>query len=267
MNSKPRVSILMYHQVGFFRRPAAHRATFCHVRRFRRQMAWLKRSGYHVIRLTEAVRGLKGEIPLPNHSVVLTFDDGYRNFYENAYPMLHEYGFPATVFMVAGHLGSTARWIEEEGRFGAPLMEKDHLLEIQAGGIEIGSHTVTHPRLSKIPLSKAQREIAESKSILESLLGDRVIHFCYPYGDFNPQIADLVQEAGYESALTCIRGAATAEDSLFCLPRKAVSYGDSLIGYLWKLHIKNKKKAPTSGPKAPFTSSAADSTAERTDST
>jgi len=252
MGSRPRISILMYHQVGLFRRPAAHRATFCHVRRFRAQMRWLKRSGYHVISLTEALRGLKGEIPLPRHSVVLTFDDGYRNFYEHAYPVLRQCGFPATVFVVAGLMGSNARWIDEDGRQGAPLMEPGQLLEIQAGGIEIGSHTVSHPRLSRLAASEAQREIADSKAILESVLGTPVVHFCYPYGDFDRRVADLVREAGYESGLTCIRGAATVEDSVFSLPRKAVSYGDSLIGYLWKLHIKNKKKNPSGAAKAPF---------------
>jgi peptidoglycan/xylan/chitin deacetylase (PgdA/CDA1 family) len=87
-----------------------------------------------------------------------------------------------------------------------------------------------------------RQEIVESKAALEGLLHEEVRYFCYPSGDYDETVVDLVRKAGYEAALTCDRGAATPGDNPFALPRKAVSFGDSLIGFFWKLHMKHKKK-------------------------
>ncbi|MEZ5582014.1 MAG: polysaccharide deacetylase family protein [Candidatus Competibacteraceae bacterium] len=91
----PPLSILMYHQVGEFRSPKTHRAGFCHSRQFRAQMAYLKRFGYRVISLRQALDGLFYGAELPERAVVLTFDDGYENFHQNAFPVLQKYNFPA----------------------------------------------------------------------------------------------------------------------------------------------------------------------------
>ena len=113
----------MYHQVGDFPPMKAHRSTYCHYKSFARQMAYLHWLGYKVIALEEALNGLFGGGTLPDRSVVLTFDDGYENFNEYAFPVLKRYGFPATVFLVSGLLGDKARWLEADGRLGARLMD------------------------------------------------------------------------------------------------------------------------------------------------
>ena len=104
------ISILMYHQVGDFPRMDAHRSTYCHYRRFAAQMAYLHRFGYHVLRLGDALDALRGARPIPPRAVVLTFDDGYENFYEHAYPALARYGFPAMVYLLSGFIGQDATW-------------------------------------------------------------------------------------------------------------------------------------------------------------
>ena len=91
------ISILMYHQVGEFASMPRHRSTYCHVRRFRAQMAWLRRLRCHVLRMDDVLAALRGERPMPPRAVALTFDDGYETFYEYAYPVLHRYGFTAMV--------------------------------------------------------------------------------------------------------------------------------------------------------------------------
>ncbi len=239
-----RISIMMYHQVGRFPRPDAHRASFCRVDRFRLQMAYLKGMGYRVLGLEEVLDHLASGRPLPRRSVALTFDDGYRNFAEQAAPVLRRHGFPATVFLVADLIGKRTRWLEREGRTAYPLMDLDTLKGLRGTGVTFGSHTLTHPFLSELGPAAKRREIVESRRRLEELLEEPVRFFCYPDGDFDAEAVAIAREAGYAGALTCIRGSAVPGDDPFLLPRKAVSYGDSLAGFVWKLHMKHRKKTP-----------------------
>lgn len=241
VDGQPPVSILMYHQVGRFARPKAHRAVYCDVGRFAWQMGWLKRGGYHVISLDEAWRGLYQGAPLPERAVVLTFDDGYENFAEHAWPILRRHGFPAAVFLVASLVGRRADWLDDMGERPA-LMSGPTIRRLQGEGVTFGSHAVDHVRLSALPAHEQRRQIVDSKRMLEDLLGQPVRHFCYPYGDYDAHCRDLVAEAGYCTGLTCIRGAANTADNAFELPRKAISYGDNLLGFWWKLHMKHDRK-------------------------
>lgn len=237
----PPLSILMYHQVGVFARPDAHRAAYCHIRRFRGQLAYFKRFGYHVISLAQAHDALFKGQPLQPRSVVLTFDDGYENFREHAWPALQEHGYPATVFLVSSLLGKTAQWLTNDHP-QPPLMNAQTVRQLSREGVNFGSHAVSHQRLSTLPDAQIRSEIFDSKAQLEDVLGQAVPDFCYPYGDYNTLARDLVQEAGYRTGLTCIRGAANTADNAFEIPRKAISYGDNLIGVAWKLHFKHARK-------------------------
>jgi len=231
----------MYHQVGRFRAPARHRAGYCDVGRFRRQMRWLAVTGCRVISLEEALDSLFGERPLAPRSVVLTFDDGYQSFRDHAWPLLARHGFPATVFLVAERIGARADWLRD-GQAHAPLMDAGTIRDLHARGVTFGSHTLDHPRLSRINAAEQHRQIDASRDRLEQLLGAPVRHFCYPYGDYDATTRDLVRQAGYVSGLTCIRGAANVAENPWELPRKAVSWGDSLVGFAWKLHCKQRRK-------------------------
>lgn len=241
--ASPLVSILMYHQVGHFSRPKAHRATYCDVGRFRRQMAWLHAWHYKVISLDEAYAGLFCGGPLPARAVVLTFDDGCENFREYAWPVLKKYGFPATLFVIAGMLGGATSWMDTEDARKTPLLDAAAVRELHREGLSIGAHTLTHARLAQCPPGVAREEIAGSKARLEDLLGEAVPDFCYPYGSYDEQIASMVAAVGYRLGLTCIRAAANHARSPYELPRKAISYGDTLPGFLWKLHAKNRPKS------------------------
>jgi peptidoglycan/xylan/chitin deacetylase (PgdA/CDA1 family) len=236
-----KISILMYHQVGEFSRPAAHRANYCHIRRFKAQMAWLHRFGYRVVGLKEACEALFGGKPLSGNAVVLTFDDGYQNVYDYAFPVLKRYGFPATVFLVADLLGGETKWLAAEKR-EAQLMDLETIRKLRREGILFGSHTLSHPRLSRIDRDVMAREVRESKGKLEALLEEEIEFFCYPYGDFDQDVVAVVREAGYKAALSCGRASAFGHENPFLLPRKAISYGDSLAGFFWKIHMKNRPK-------------------------
>ena len=237
----PPVSILMYHQVGHFDAPTAHRAVYCDAGRFDAQMRFLHRFGYGVISLEDAWRGLFEGAPLPARAVVLSFDDGYDNFHQHAWPSMQRFGFTPTVFLVAGLDGAPARWLDA-GREQPRLMDGATIRRLRREGVHFGSHAMSHLRLATLDAAAQRAEIFDSKKRLEDLLGEAVPDFCYPYGSYDLRARDLVAEAGYRSGLTCIRGSAHTADNPFEIPRKAISWGDNLAGYWWKLHMKHARK-------------------------
>jgi peptidoglycan/xylan/chitin deacetylase (PgdA/CDA1 family) len=237
------LSILMYHQVGRFRPMRAHRANYCDAGRFARQMAFLANTGCSVLDLDSALACLRGERPLPRRAVVLTFDDAYAGFIEHALPALRRHGFPATVYAISGWLGRSMAWSQPQpGRAEPPLMTAAQLRGIRAAGIIVGSHGATHTKLGELSPDAQRRELADSRAALQDVLGEAVEHLCYPFGSFDRSAVDLAAETGYRSATTCLRGAATALDHPLVLPRKAISFGDNLIGFGWKLLIKHAPK-------------------------
>lgn len=242
------INILMYHQVGPFRELTgamrAHRSTYCRVDRFATQMAWLAGMGYTVLSMDQVAACLAGETPIPPRAVALTFDDGYENFAEHAWPILQRHGFPAMVYLIAGMIGQPSYWFESDGRPTPPLMDAARIRQLRAEGCDFGGHSVHHLKLAQQETATVRREVAECKTILEDVLGEPIRHFCYPYGSHDIRSVEAAAEAGYTTATTCVRAIATPADDLLTLPRKAVSHGESLLGVLWKMHFKNTAKAP-----------------------
>ncbi|MFM1891367.1 MAG: hypothetical protein RLZ44_444 [Pseudomonadota bacterium] len=238
------INILMYHQVGDFEPMAGHRSTYCHYRRFAAQMAYLARGRYNVLRLSDAVACLSGERALPPRAVVLTFDDGYENFYEYAYPELDRHGFPAMVYLISDLLGQPASWFAADGRATPPLMDAARIRQLSQAGIDFGSHGASHLKLAEQDDATVRAELTRSRERLQDVLGGPVDHFCYPYGSYDLRVLEAVAEAGYRSAVTCVRALAHPGDDPLALPRKAISFGDNLAGVIWKLHLKNAPKGP-----------------------
>jgi peptidoglycan/xylan/chitin deacetylase (PgdA/CDA1 family) len=243
MSLAPQISILMYHQVGQFAPMKAHRANYCDHRRFAAQMAMLRRLGWTVLDLDQALDCLYGRSPTPPRAVVLTFDDAYDNFFDYALPVLQRHQLPATVYAISGWLGRSAAWFAKDpGRPIPHLMNGARLRALHAAGITIGSHTAQHVKLGEASAKTRRAELALSKAALEDLLGEPVRHVSYPFGSFDLDTVRAAAEAGYVSATTCLRGAATMADHPLALPRKAISFGDDLIGFWWKLAVKNAPK-------------------------
>ncbi len=235
----------MYHRVGDFPgRVKSHGALYCHLPRFKAQMSMFKWLGYQVIRLDDAVAGLAGRMPLPEKPLVLTFDDAYVDFLENAAPVLRAHGYPATIYAVSSLVGQSSSWDAGIGPDPAPLMTASQLREVQDMGFAIGSHSSSHARLAQQTDDRIASELSDSKSALEDMLGRSVDHFCYPYGSHDLRCVEAAAQAGYRSGTTCQRGAATPQDDPLSLPRKAVSRGDSLLGLWWKLRFKDIPKHP-----------------------
>lgn len=243
MTDNVSISILMYHQVGDFAPMREHRANYCDRRRFARQMRLLARLGYRVLDLDTALACLAGERLAPPRALVLTFDDAYDSFYDYALPVLQAHGFPATVYAISGWIGRRAEWFAKDpGRPVPSLMSADRLRQICAAGMTVGSHTASHAKLGEASPEALRAELCDSKSALEDLLGEEVRHLCYPFGSFDRDAVHAAAETGYASATTCLRGIATPADHPLALPRKAISFGDNLMGYWWKVAVKNAPK-------------------------
>lgn len=197
---KEKVPILMYHSVSNSTNRKFKQFTIS-PSLFEKQMAYLHEHAYTPITVTQFVNNMsQGCYALPERPVILTFDDGYADFFTDALPILKRYNFVATLYVVTGFINETSRWLKREGEATRLMLTWDQLVEISACGIECGAHTHHHPRLDTLPYSVAQHEIVISKKILEDHLKQRVSSFAYPFGYYTSTIQQLVQAAEYTSA-------------------------------------------------------------------
>lgn len=159
---------------------------------FQRQMKYLSDAGYTSLPLRELVSSLKEGSDLPSKPVVLTFDDGFKNFYSHAFPVLSEYGFTATVFLVTDFCGRHNDWGGNPRELPrSELLSWSETKVLSEAGIEFGSHTKTHPDLTKLTRAEAEDEIVESKAAIEDALGSEAVTFAYPFGRHNALIREI----------------------------------------------------------------------------
>lgn len=232
------VPILMYHRIAVRPKGTTVPAHYVAPGLFRRQLSALAMLGYEAVSLAQMHAGILGEGQLPRRPVVLTFDDGYQNYNTNAAPELERAGWKGTVFVVSGLAGSTNDWDNRHGDVVEPLMDYDTIRSLAQRGHEIGSHTRTHVRLAHVPPEAAKEEICTAKETLESELGRNVPYFCYPYGDHNSDVRQLVREAGHTGATTVRRGKNTSETDPFQWNRINVRSNSRVWVLVWKLLLR-----------------------------
>jgi peptidoglycan/xylan/chitin deacetylase (PgdA/CDA1 family) len=210
--------ILLYHSVGT-KVPHSIPAPI-----FKRQMETLAKR-FQVVRLC----ALDGEIAKSAKANIasITFDDGYQDNYEVALPILERMGFQATFFVTTGFLGKF--FPTSAGQY--PMMTEAHVRQLAALGHEVGAHTITHPKLTKVSLTMAKAEVNGSKEFLEDLLGCPVVSFAYPKGDYNETVKELVRQSGFLFAPTVRAGLVGSHPDWLALPRVWVSGRLSVRGF------------------------------------
>jgi peptidoglycan/xylan/chitin deacetylase (PgdA/CDA1 family) len=191
----------MYHKIGPYPPNVRLRGLYVRLEVFLRQLDELHQAGFATCPPAQASVPA-GSNGTPERRVVLTFDDGFRNVFENALQPLAERQFRATQFLVSDYIGKINQWDLRDGEAQEPLMDAAQVRDWLRAGHRIGSHSLTHPRLTRLSLRDAQEEILASKKKLEDTFGVAVEDFCYPYGDWNEAVRDLVMEAGYGTACT-----------------------------------------------------------------
>jgi peptidoglycan/xylan/chitin deacetylase (PgdA/CDA1 family) len=171
------------------------------------QLNYLREQGYRSIHLADLYEGLYAGAGLPEKPIVITFDDGYLDNYENAWPLFQKYGFSATVFVITDAVGTSG------------YLTWPQLQTLRDGGWEIAGHTATHPYLTDLSVSALQDELARSKKDLEDQLGQPVRFLAYPYGAYNAGVMQAVRDSGYQLAVTTERGWAQQKDSALEMKR------------------------------------------------
>ncbi|MCP5526066.1 MAG: polysaccharide deacetylase family protein [Verrucomicrobiales bacterium] len=212
--------ILTYHKLGPRPRGARLKGLFVSARLLDRQLAELRQAGFRSASLDDFPAACRPG----SRRIVVTFDDGFRNVLDHGLDLLDRHGFTAVQFLVADRIGAVNDWDAAEGEVQEPLMDDAGVRRWLAAGHAIGSHTLTHPRLTILPPAGAREEITASRRRLEDRFGVAVRHFCYPYGDFNETVRDLVQEAGYATACTVENGLNQALTDPFALHRFTARY-------------------------------------------
>jgi peptidoglycan/xylan/chitin deacetylase (PgdA/CDA1 family) len=214
------IPILMYHNIA---RPPADtllRSLYVTPAAFRRQLRLLHALGYVGVSMSEAMPYLRGE--RSGRVAVLTFDDGYVDNLENAVPVLQDAGFSATCYFVSGGLGGYNSWDDAVIKTRKPIMDRAQVRAWADAGLEVGSHSHSHPQLTRCDDAVLDNELARSRDELQQIAGTTVTQFCYPYGDHDERVAKAVARAGYVAATTTHRGRARAGDDLFTLRRVLV---------------------------------------------
>lgn len=191
------VPILVYHYVEYVtdHRDTIRKSLNTNPQILIKQIQTLKNAGYTFITLKELMDILDGIVPPPKKSVVLSFDDGYRDFYTDVFPILKKYQAKAVAYIVSGFIDKPN------------YMYTWQIKEIAKSGlVEIGAHTIRHVPLKAVSLELAKREVGGGKTALEKLLKIHIVSFAYPDGQFDNQAIKLVKEAGFNSAVTTLHG-------------------------------------------------------------
>lgn len=224
------VPILMYHKVNPYSASSLYRLW---PEDFEWQMQYLKDNGYHTVSINDVMDQFEKHKKLPDKPVVITLDDGYRDNYLYAFPILQKYGFTATFYI-------TTDYVAENGSEGT-FLTWDEIKELDKAGMTIGCHTLNHCWLTRASWEEAWRQVGDSKTILEDFLGKKVDTFAYPYGAYNKWVTEVVHDWGFRSAVTVNPrpvSAANAEHPLE-LNRMGIYSNLSYDGFINKINTDN----------------------------
>lgn len=205
------VPILMYHSIGYDTDTSLHVSPD----NFHKQVKYLVDKGYNVIPLEKLIKGIKNKKKFPHNTVVITFDDGYRNNFTEAFPILAKYKLPATIFIVSGYVGRKDYVTWEQVRLMAD------------NGISFGGHTVNNVYLPSLDAEKEVfDEINGCRQAIRNNAGVDAMTFCYPTGGYDDRAKKAVKDSGYIGACTTNRGSDRFNRDIFALNRVKVTNSD-----------------------------------------
>jgi hypothetical protein len=222
------VPILMYHSISenLFGKSHPYYQINTSPVAFAQQMRWLRDNSYHSMDLTEAYVALEDGIDV-SKTVVITFDDGYRDFYTDGFVVMKQCGFSATIFLATDRIRNKPVCVD-----GVDYLTWSEVRELHAGGIKFGSHTVTHPELRSLGPKQIDYELGYSKEMIEQKLGTPVESFAYPFAfpeedkRFGSFLVEMLENHGFENGVSTIIGRARLGDNRFFLPRLPVNSWD-----------------------------------------
>lgn len=232
------VPILMYHSIADDG-PEELKPYRVTPRAFTEQLRYLRRLGFHSITLDEWASSIVTRKPLAGRPIILTFDDGYKNFFDNAWPALQRADFSATVFVVTDKVGGAADW-DEVASQPLRLMDWSELRTLSANGITIASHSASHKDLTAISAAMVCSEGARARGTLQEKLGIEVKAIAFPWGRGDEAVRRELATCGYTIGLTTWGGPSTLADDPLNLPRIEICYDDGIEELAAKLQRRAK---------------------------
>ncbi len=236
--------VLMFHRVVPGPSMDSKHGLWITTSEFERRLISLRRRGYSPLTFEQYRDFLIGKTMLPAKPMILTFDDGYRDNFTHAFPLLKKFAFPAVIFLVTDRQRRTNFWDADEPQ--EPLMCDAEIREMSAAGIEFGSHTVSHADLTCCSEEELRCELSDSKKTLEELLGKKITSLAYPYGRVNETVKTAAAEAGYSFGIAADSGPLVFYDDFFEIRRSQIFPWTSAFGFWkktqpWYLRYKHKK--------------------------
>ncbi len=217
--------ILMYHHVDNEPYSKAHRLSVT-PQALDAQISFLLQHGYRFVTLNQALDEFREATTSPAHTLVLTFDDGYRSFYQNVLPLLKKYNVPASFYVIIQDIGNA-------GNVTWPMLR-----EIRDSGlVEIGAHTVNHKDLSRLGEKEQRYQLEESKIVLEKGLGTTVTTAAYPFGKFNTVTKKLCKEIGFKGCVSVFYGDRPNKTDVTAWRRVMITGRELGIDLLKKIHL------------------------------
>lgn len=234
-----KIPILMYHQVTSNVEP---RYIDCSVtpRIFKIHMNILKLLRFTPINLTQLEQYRNGKSNVPKKPVIITFDDCYQECIDHAVPVLEEHGFTAAFYIPTDYVGTDSHWLVPELGFEFPIINWETVRQLDLSGFQIGSHSMSHPRLAQISHKVCFMELDGSRKILEDKLGHEVVHMAYPYGSFDENVRAMTEEAGYRTACTTEERFSRPGDDPLLLPRVDIMGYYNIVDFILKLHFEGE---------------------------
>lgn len=195
-------AVLLYHRMGRPKLSSLVAGQYVAPRLFESQLGFLQSRGWTAGPLARICEPEDTEVDTRGGRFAVTFDDGYLSVYEHAFPVLNARGMTATIYVVVDSIGGINEWDRRAGDQEERMMTSSQVCELASLGFEIGSHTLTHPRLTELDDEQLKRELADSRRRLEDLIGREVVSFSYPYGNYDERVLAAAEAAGYTRAVT-----------------------------------------------------------------
>lgn len=214
------IPIFMYHYIRDYSNPNDPIGVNLSVspEKFEEHLTWLKDNGYQTV----FPNFFKNPEPLSFKPIILTFDDGYQDAYDNAFPLLQKYQMAGMFYLIIDKIGTPgySTW--------------DEIIKMQKAGMDFGSHTLTHPNLRNLTITNMKREIEGSKEILGQKIGQEITDFCYPSGKYDNEVLKELQMDNYQTAVTTNSGISSLKDNPFLLKRLRITDSTNVQAILGK---------------------------------
>jgi peptidoglycan/xylan/chitin deacetylase (PgdA/CDA1 family) len=222
------VPVIQYHKIDNPARDSLVRGGFTPPARFSRQMIYLKKQGFVFYTASALIEYFRQHNEFPANGITVTLDDGWKDNYTNAFPLLRQLGIKATIFLVASCIDQVSAKALAEGEGGRAHLSREEILEMSEQGIEFGSHSMSHKLLHQIPAEEVKYEVEESKRQLENLLQKPCKVFAYPAGYFSETARRMVESAGHIAAFSTTLGPVDRLD-LYALNRIEILRRDRFL--------------------------------------